>query len=299
MARRAFTLIELIVVLAVIGVLVGLLLPAVQSSRTAAQRVACQNTLRQVGLALHNHESAHGRVPPAGKPDPGRVQPEVSWMASLLPHLDQDPLYRQAMADCTAYPEQFSASAVPHAGFGTPVKSLTCPADGRLGVPHVFGTYPPAAYGSYLGVSSVNDGATRGRFAAGVFSGVPGIPIRSITDGASNTVMVVERPPPDSFQAGWWYPYPPYNGPVGPNATIVIAGEPTVVIKGDTCSVRTPFGPGRTNNPCDRFRVWSLHPSGANFLYADGSVRFHGYAFAAVFPAASTIAGGEAFIPPD
>ncbi|MBX9582397.1 MAG: DUF1559 domain-containing protein [Gemmataceae bacterium] len=299
MTRRAFSLIELVVVLAVIGILVGLLMPAVQSARAASQRAACQNALRQVGLAVHNFEAAHGRVPPAGKPGPGKPDRVLSWMALVLPYLDQEPLYRQALADCAAHPEPFSASTPAHAGFATPVKALTCPADGRLGVPHVFGEYPPAAYGSYLGVSLVNDGVRPSRLADGVFSDVPGIPLRAIRDGASNTVMVIERPPPDSFRAGWWYPDQTYNGPVGPNVTIVIAGEPTVVIRDDTCSVRTPFGPGRTDNPCDRFRVWSLHPGGANFLYADGGVRFHGYPFAALLIPASTIASGEAFTPPD
>jgi len=107
---RGFTLIELLVVIAIIGVLVSLLLPAVQQAREAARRTQCRNNLKQIGLALHNYESSHRLFPPAcvtnpyltgsidgiSYPDSIKVcAPGFGWGALLLPDLDQAPLYNK------------------------------------------------------------------------------------------------------------------------------------------------------------------------------------------------------------
>ncbi len=73
-SRLAFTLVELLVVIAIIGILVGLLLPAVQAAREAARRMSCQNNLKQLGLAMHNFESANRKLPP-GYLGPTRALP--------------------------------------------------------------------------------------------------------------------------------------------------------------------------------------------------------------------------------
>ena len=101
--RRGFTLIELLVVIAIIGVLVSLLLPAVQSAREAARRAQCVNNLKQFGLAIHNYESTHGVIPPgriwkAGPPGPTFPQifsgtPNTPWFVLMLPFLEQQPLF--------------------------------------------------------------------------------------------------------------------------------------------------------------------------------------------------------------
>src|SRR5207253_10106650 len=96
--RSGFTLLELLVVTAIVGALIGLLLPAVQRVREAASAARCKNNLHQLGLALHAYHAAHGTFPPGGvewRPPGGSSQRQLAWGAFLLPFLEQDALARR------------------------------------------------------------------------------------------------------------------------------------------------------------------------------------------------------------
>ncbi len=93
--RRGFTLVELLVVIAIIGILVALLLPAVQSAREAARRMQCSNNLKQMGLAVHNFHDALNGSPPVHIDEPGGSRKGSTWCAVILPYLEQTSLYQQ------------------------------------------------------------------------------------------------------------------------------------------------------------------------------------------------------------
>lgn len=220
--RSGFTLVELLVVIAVIGVLVGLLLPAVQAAREAARRMQCGNNLKQLGIALHNYESAHQMFPFTSTSSAGSGSVcgngFYSWMAMLLPYIEQGPLYdsidfRQGLTSQCDLPNASSHRDIrldlPHANAlaaSTIIPTLVCPSD-ILVRDEVAGNSSPAP-GSY----AANIGWPMGSSLPGQppiskhngFMGLANprteiawhqmnIRHQSMTDGLSNTAAVSER----------------------------------------------------------------------------------------------------------
>lgn len=292
--REGASLIELMVVVGILGLLVGLLLPAVQSVRGAAARASCQNNMKQVALALQNYHATHGHFPP-GRPGGGidlAKHSSVTWMALILAEMDRGDLSgRTDTALKIAYANPYMNP--PHVGLSTPIKSYICPSDDRLLSPLTDQDGILAAYTSYVGVHG-------GARADGVMGMFPPTRIADITDGTSCTVMLAERPPPATLQAGKWYtwvnPRGVWGNLYGPDENLYSLSS---LIPGDRCIGEFRFGPGRLDHPCDRYHFWSLHSGGANFAFADGSVRFLSYAADSVMPPLSTRAGGESVAIPD
>jgi prepilin-type N-terminal cleavage/methylation domain-containing protein len=188
--RRGFTLIELLVVIAIIAILIGLLLPAVQKVREAAARVKCQNTMKQLGLAVHNYENANGAFPPGWTNTAGKWKKNHSFYAFLLPYFEQT-----AIANLYTFSENWNHAAnLPAVQNDIPI--LICPAapDARKGKYvsdyTVSWAIDDSSY-SYLGIPAgtpTNDVTVKGVFPDANYE----LKILEITDGTSNTFMVFE-----------------------------------------------------------------------------------------------------------
>jgi prepilin-type N-terminal cleavage/methylation domain-containing protein/prepilin-type processing-associated H-X9-DG protein len=210
--RRGFTLIELLVVIAIIGILIGLLLPAVQKVREAANRAKCSNNLKQIGIALHNHHDTMGQFPPGSVSD---VAPwgagggwGSSWMVFLLPHIEQTALYQKwDFKNANSGYVNANNRAVDS---GMVISTYRCPSS-PLPMMSPTATVMQA---NYVGISGANNGlipgftdATRvnanaaagccggGGPAAlnGMLYGGSTVKISDMSDGTSNTIAVSEH----------------------------------------------------------------------------------------------------------
>jgi prepilin-type N-terminal cleavage/methylation domain-containing protein/prepilin-type processing-associated H-X9-DG protein len=287
----AFTLVELLVVLAIIAVLVGLLLAAVQNVRAAADRVRCQHNLRQLAIALHHCHEVE-RALPAGHRSarhPDRL-PFSGWPLSVLPYVEQQTIYQEVRAAYRANPFPFVNP--PHAGLSTVVAAFNCPGDGRVSRPQISGrTRNRVAFTSYLGVAGQDY-----RAADGVLYPDSRVRFADVADGLSNTLLLGERPPSADFQFGWWYAGTGQRL-TGSGDMILGVREPNLqpIVSGSACGPGSyPFGPASGfGDPCGMFHFWSPHAGGANFAFGDGSVRFLAYSANPLLPALASRAGGE------
>lgn len=192
--RRGFTLVELLVVIAIIGVLVALLLPAVQQAREAARRMQCSNQLKQLGLSLHNYHDTYGTFPPRKQGTTGDSEPtrrahnygRVSAFVPLLPFYEQGAMYDQIVAGDGSNPPYGPASWQGWGVWNTPPAMLLCPSATELN------KQANAVNYSF----SVGDQITNNRDARqlrGVFGNIEGFGFKDIIDGSSNTIAMSER----------------------------------------------------------------------------------------------------------
>jgi prepilin-type N-terminal cleavage/methylation domain-containing protein/prepilin-type processing-associated H-X9-DG protein len=284
--RRGVTLIELLVVIAIIAILIGLLVPAVQKMRDSAARAECGNHLKQIGLAVQQHHDQK-RSFPAGmrSKTPYRFS---SWLTHLLPYVEQHNLWALTEKAYQQSPSPFKNP--PHVGLATVVPVYICPADSRISMPQ---TAPrdqfPVAFTSYLGVSG-QDLTTKD----GILFRDSQVRIADVADGVSNTLLAGERPPSADFQYGWWYAGVGQRFTGSGDSVLGVYERNALPVRRGSCAPGNyPFMAGSLNNQCDMFHFWSVHSGGANFLFADGAVRFLSYSAAPVMPALASRAGVE------
>lgn len=270
--RNAFTLIELLVVIAIIAILIGLLLPAVQKVRDAANRMRCQNNLKQLGVASHTYHDTHGKLPAMNRTNGLRW----GWGTFILPYIEQTGLYAQLGS-----PSYFDATmtVMPTVAtqplLRTKISTYLCPSDAQL--TEVNPNFDNLGKSNYVITGS---GGLPGLTGAGVTQHDSGtaypiavaIAITDISDGTTNQILFGERDSVKNLGAVW----------PGRSAATWAANTGTA-----TWTINKPYtgtNMGSFNNnsqdviggidQCSRSGFTSMHTGGANFCMADGSVRF-------------------------
>jgi prepilin-type N-terminal cleavage/methylation domain-containing protein/prepilin-type processing-associated H-X9-DG protein len=316
--RPAFTLVELLVVIAIIGILISLLLPAVQAAREAARRSQCANNLKQLVLAVHNFHDAHGAFPSNRVTTYDPTGPNWSWLARILPQVEQEALYRQAKV--VGNPPNNINQSLPQ--IAQRVAAFLCPSDPdawRGPVSHasnfdmldpVLGplTYEVTCYRANIGSNwgggapgsatwwgtdpqwcnpdpcnsdpnTTYDGCGSGN---GVIWESSPIRITDVKDGSSNTIILGEALTGKDYQNAWCH---------ADNAIATCSYSPNA-----KNAAGQDYPPDEWFN---RYAFTSQHPGGAQFAMTDGSVRFVQETIPlAVFRALGTRGVGEIYQAP-
>ena len=285
--RPAFTLIELLVVIAIIAILIGLLLPAVQKIRDAANRVKCQNNMKQLGLAAHNYLCETGTFPPGWA---GLITQDQNIMVHLLPHIEQG----NAVRDFD-YTKAWNSTVVPPGGrsnkviVSVDVPLLLCPSAPGVRTGKFASDYPVSDTIGTTAYARLGLPSNPPKHAIEGFFGSTGLAVApaEVTDGLSNTFFLFE----DSARPDYWL-----NGkkqatssPAGNHQWADPANRITIQVI-SSCKGKTYFNCNNGNE------IYSFHAgnSGANFLFGDGSVKFVRDSIAPqTFLALYTRAGGE------
>jgi prepilin-type N-terminal cleavage/methylation domain-containing protein/prepilin-type processing-associated H-X9-DG protein len=303
-----FTLIELLVVIAIIGILVALLLPAIQAAREAARRSQCMNNLRQVGVAMHNHVTAKNLLPSGGEGTDwtpsaiGTAFGMHSTFTQLLPYLEE-----RTVADQFdfKYPYNHKDRPQNQEAAKASITIFRCPSNAMYQPdPAGYGTtdYMPTVYTDIHPASGLRDPSTstaRNSRADGALALYP-VKIAKITDGTSKTIAISEdsgrnfetiepytqsrypdivdiapdaKCPSGNRAIDRWAEPDNGNGVSGPPNSV--AGAPKNPINNN----KTPQGgppdcPWSTNNCGPNDEIFSFHPGGAIAVFADGSAHF-------------------------
>lgn len=301
--KNGFTLVELLVVIAIIGVLIALLLPAVQQAREAARRMSCNNNLKQLALAMHMYHDTFNRLP-SGNVDggSGTTLRRSCWVHSLLPYVEQKALNDEIRNENPTYTMDIPARLK-----DVTLQAFQCPsnlADAKGGNGSSSGApYRPSSdpgfgfkssYVACAGSNNMKLGELNGVFARNKYE-----PMASIKDGTSNTLIISECVARVQEDTGWggaggiwggstWGGYG-FSTEYGPNTTVA-----DQVYSADGSSPKYPVV--SVGSSYDELRNFarSYHPGGVNAASADGSVRFFADTIdLTTFNALGTRNGGE------
>lgn len=289
MRRSGMTLLELVLMVFVIGLLVSLLLPAVQAVRASARKTDCASRLRQVGFSTIQFEVAHREFPP-GIMNGATLYPGRTWLSHLLPYMERnDDL---ALLETSYAQSRFSCDSRYHPLFSKNEPVFSCPEDPRSGTA-IFCRGNPVALSSFVG-----NGGTNYRKKDGIFEVNRRIRTKDVADGLSNTMLAGERPSDGMNIFGWWYASGILDTPVPDVALGMEELNPGLLIDGRIECGDGPwkFRKGDIKNACDVFHYWSFHGSGAHFVSCDGSVRFFAYDFSDGVAFASRNGGEPLFV---
>jgi prepilin-type N-terminal cleavage/methylation domain-containing protein/prepilin-type processing-associated H-X9-DG protein len=300
-SRFGFTLVELLVVIAIVGVLIALLLPAVQKVREAANRASCQNNLHQIGLALHSYHDGHGSFPsgylnkPINPSNPDQTAPGWGWAALLLPYIEQDNLAQQINFGLQVeHPSNLAART-------TIVNLYVCPSDRSTGIFTIYDKnnqpLAQATTNSYAACHGIGvDLDEELDDFNGMFSRNSRVRFADVTDGTSNTIAIGER---SSF-----FTQTPWAGAVSFGTTRITPGAPTnnpTAIEDAPTQTLVHISVHTLNDPnSDPEDFFTPHTGTGNFLFVDGSVRPVSTGISiSVLQALATRDGGEVINPDD